>query len=284
MPFDLASIVQRTRKPRRRFITLREVAPPVGLSAELYRQCYKPVIDLWLGALPRILAEYERTLSAMTQDSPSDVQAEINAAATLFERLSLLLTPSLRNWALRAERVTDARWRGAVLSATGVDLQTLIGPEATRDTLESYIAWNTDLIRDVSDQTRKRIADRVFSGLNERKPAREVAKEIREAMGMARDRSLRIASDQVSKISNSLAEERRREAGLEVWMWLHSQKRHPRADHVARDQVLYSDNPALVGKKVDGKTVHAPPERGDRPGQQPYCGCRSRGVLVFEWD
>src|SRR5690606_20764421 len=129
-------------------------------------------------------------------------------AANAFERLFLTLTPALRTWAFRVEQITRQRWRGAVLAATEVDLGTLLGPEPIRDTLESYIAWNTDLIRDISDQARKRIAGRVFSGLTQRKPAREVAKEIREAVGMARDRSLRVASDQLSKVSSSLAEER----------------------------------------------------------------------------
>lgn len=319
MQFNLAAAAKRQRTIRRKSITLREVSAPLGLSTDLYVACYKPVVDLWAEAGNRIAAEYARTLSEMTADgvgfvnadigeeitqkpsipaglmvdslskeitldSPVDVQSEIDATQAAFERLYLVLTPAMRTWALRVEQVVRNRWRGAVLSATAVDLQTLLGPADVRDTLESYIAWNTDLIRDVSDQARKRIADRVFSGLTQRKPAREVAKEIREAVGMARDRSLRIASDQLSKVSSSLAEERRREAGLEVWMWLHSGKLHPRKEHQARDGLLYSDNPALVGKSVDGKVIHAPPERGDRPGQPVSCGCRSRGILVFEFD
>lgn len=279
--YDLAAAVRRQRNPRRKSITLREIVAPQMEAQNLYAACYRPVVNLWSEASRRIIAEYERTLSQMTQDSPADVQAEIDAAGEAFNRLFLTLTPALRDWALKVESVVRGRWRGAVLSATGVDLQTLLGPADARDTLESYIAWNTDLIRDVSDQARKRISDRVFSGLTQRKPAREVAKEIREAVGMARDRSIRIASDQLSKVSASLADERRREAGLEVWAWHHSGKRHPRVEHQARDGLLYSDNPALVGKKVGGKVIHAPPERGQLPGQLPFCGCRSRGVLLL---
>lgn len=282
--YDLAATTRRVRRPRRKSVTLREVAAPAGLATDLYIAVYKPAVDLWAAATPAIIAEYERTLASMTQDSPSDVQGQIDAAAEGFNRLFISLTPALRNWTLRVEQIVRTRWRGAVLSATSVDMQTLLGPADVRDTLESFLNWNAQLVKDVSDQAAKRIADRVFTGLTQRKPAREVAKEIREAVGMARDRSLRIASDQLSKVSSSLAEERRREAGLEVWMWLHSGKAHPRAQHVARDGLLYSDNPALVGKSVDGKVVNAPPVAGDRPGQQPFCGCRSRGVLVFEFD
>lgn len=282
--YDLAAAAKRVRKLRRKSIILREVAAPLGYGTDLYLAAYKPVVDLWAAAAPRILAEYERSLAALTQDSPADVQAEIDAAAERFNSLFLTLTPALRSWVLRVEQVVRTRWRGAVLSATSVDLQTMLGAGDVRDTLESYLAWNADLVKDVSDQARKRIADRVFAGLTQRKPARDVAREIREAVAMARERSVNIAADQLSKISASLADERRREAGLAVWEWRHSGKRNPRPEHKARDGLLYSDNPALVGKRVGGRTVLTPPERGDRPGQPPWCGCRARGVLVLEFD
>lgn len=284
MNIDLAAATRRARNIRRKSALLREVAAPAGLGTDLYRAVYLPVVQLWQEAGERIAAEYARTLAAMTQDSPADVQREIDAADSAFQRLFLTLTPALRTWALRTEQVVRGRWRGAVLSATSVDLGTMVGPADARNTLEGYLNWNADLVADISAQAKKRISDAVFSGLTQRKPAREVAKEIREVVGMARARSIRVASDQLNKVANSLAEERRQEAGIDVWQWVHSGKLHPRAQHVARDGLLYTDNPAHVGKKVDGKMIHKAPERGDRPGQQPYCGCRSRGVLVFEFD
>lgn len=284
MRYNLAALARRTRNIRRKSVTLREVAAPTMLATDLYQSTYKQIVDIWAQAAPQIAAEYARTLSAMTQDSPADVQREIENAESAATRLMLALTPSLRNWTVRVERSIRTKWRGAVLSSVGVDLETMLGPEDVRETLQSYIAWNTDLIADVSGEIKKRVSDRVYSGLSEGRPAREVAKEIDEAVGLGRKRSQRIASDQLSKISNSLADERRREAGLSVWMWHHSGKVHPRVQHQARDGLLYSDVAANVGKRVDGKVVHAAPERGDLPGQKPFCGCRSRGVLVFEFD
>lgn len=219
---------------------------------------------------PMIRDEVSRSIpygsACLTTDSPADIQREIDEGQSEFQRLFMELEPELRDWLIRVESWQRGRWRGAVLSATGVDLQTLIGPQDMRDTIEAYLRWNTALIRDVSDQTRKRIADRVFAGLTQRKPARDVAREVREAVGMARDRSQRIAADQLSKISNSLADERRREAGIDTWVWMHSRKRHPRADHQARDGREYTDATA--------------PQ--DTPGQLPYCGCRSRAVVRFD--
>ena len=283
MQFSLKEMAMRANPGRRkRAVTIRDIAPPATFATNLFQSAYKPVVLLWTRYAERIAAEYERSLSALTTDAPIDIQALLDEAGSDLERLFIILDAALRDWTLRVETWQRGKWRGAVLSATGVDLQTVLGPEDMRETLEQTIAWNTSLVRDVSEQTRKRISDAVFSGLTERQPAREVAKTIREATGMARDRSQRIAADQLSKLSGALADERRREAGLTVWEWVHSGKRHPRSWHVQRGGHYYSDDRARIGAEVDGKIVEAEPDRGDLPSRPPYCGCRARSVLVFD--
>lgn len=282
--FNLAQETRRTRNIRRKSITLGEVAAPAMLATDLYRSIYLPIIQLWAEASKPIADEYARTLAQMTTDSPADIQAQIDAADSAATRLVLTLTPSLRRWALLVERATRMRFVRQVFSATSVDLSTRLGPIDVQETLDAYLRWNVDLVADVSAQIKKRIADSVFTGLTQRKPAREVAKEISEAVGMGRKRALNIASDQLAKLSGSLADERRRQAGMTEWEWLHGGKVHYRPEHLARDGFYYTDDPANVGKRINGKEVRSPPERGDRPGQKPFCSCRGRSVLVFEFD
>lgn len=277
MRFDIAAIVKRTRNVRRSAIVIRDIAAPATMATDLYRVAYFPVITAWTDALLRIEAEYARTLAQMTQDSPADVQAEVDSAATALQRLVLTLTPQVRNWALRVEAWHRNRWRGAVLSATGVDLATMIGPEGVSAPLATHIEWNTALIRDVSDQIRQRVGNAVFDGLRNRMPARDVAKSINDAVGLGRSRSQRIASDQLQKLTSAISDERRREAGITAWEWVHSRKAHPRARHVERNGNYYTDDPAAVGDEINGKRLNAPPE--DRPGQLPWCGCRARSVI-----
>lgn len=282
MSFDLAAMARRQRNIRRRSITLPPIAVPATFATDLFRSCYLPVVEAWTEGATSIVAEYERSLSELTTDAPGDIERVLSALAGELSRLVLTLTPRLRDWTVRVERWQRNRWRGAVLSATGVDLLTMLGPETARRSLDQTIAWNTELIADVSAQVRQRVSSAVFSGLQERRPAREVAKQISEAVGMARSRSLRIASDQLSKLSGELADERRREAGISCWKWRHSGKRHPRETHRAREGRIYSDDPARVGTVVDGQTVAAPPPPGDLPSRPPYCGCRSQSVIVFD--
>jgi uncharacterized protein with gpF-like domain len=266
MPFDLKAMVSRTRVVRKKRIVLRDIVPPQTMATDLFRAAYLPIVEVWQRAAPRIEAEYARTLAEITTDAPADVQREIAAAESEATRLFLLLDARVRDWVLRTERWQRGKWRGAVLSATGVDLETLLGPDAVRASLETHLQWNTDLIADVSAQIKQRISNAVFDGLRNRTPAREVAKAISEATGLARDRSRRIASDQLAKLTSSLADERRREAGLADWEWKHSGKRHPRVDHQARDGKEYSD-------------ANPPPEM---PGQLPYCGCRQLPLIKFD--
>jgi SPP1 gp7 family putative phage head morphogenesis protein len=281
MNFDLATLTRRTHNPRRSSIVLRDIVPPATLATDLYRAVYLPIVQAWERAAAGIVAEYERTLS-ITQnsdarildnansmpiaDSPDDLQARLDAAQSEAERLFILLDAALRDWGVRVERWQREKWRGAVLSATGVDIATLIGPEDMRETVGTYLRWNSELVRDISAQARQRISNAVFSGLQNRTPVREVAKSIREATGMARARAQRVAADQLSKITSSLADERRREAGIDQWKWRHSGKLHARAEHLARNGKVYSEDDA--------------PQ--DRPGQLPYCGCRAQAVLVLD--
>lgn len=283
MRIDLPALAARANPGRRkRTTTFRDIIPPATLATDLYRAVYLPVVSTWARTADRVIAEYERTLSSMTTDAPSDITSILDQAEAELTRLVLLLRPALSDWTLRVERYFRSRWIGAVLAASKVDLTTLLSVDDVRETLETILGWNVDLVQDVSRQTRQRISNAVFDGLRARAPAREVARQIREATGLARDRSQRIAADQLQKLTASLATERRRQAGLSTYMWMHSRKKHPRVEHEHRDGHLFSDDPAMVGQVVEGKTVEAQPERGDQVGQKPYCGCRERAVLLFQ--
>lgn len=272
----------RARRPRRKVVILRPIIAPATLATDLYRAAYLPVVELWQNALAPIEAEYRRSLAALTADSPADLGAQLDQTDGEFLRLVQTLRLRLDQWTLRVEGWQRGKWRGAVLSATGVDIGTMIGPQDVRETLAAAIERNVALIKSVSDEARARIADAVFRGLNQRRPADEVAKDIQGYVGMAQDRARRIAADQIVKLGSSLAAERRREAGIDVWMWRHSAKRHPREWHLARNGVLYSENPAMQGREVNGQVVHKPPQATDLPGQPPFCGCVEQAVLVLD--
>lgn len=279
MTIDLAEMAKR-QGVRRSAILLRDFSIPQMLATDLYRACFMPIVDSWATALAAIEAQYERTLSAMTTDAPADLQGDIEAASTRASALAVTLGPKVRDWVSKVERWHRSRWAAAVEASTRIDLAMLLGPGDVQETLEAVIARNVALITDVSAQARSRIADAVFRGLVERRPSREVASEIRGAVDKARRRSRAIASDQANKLHSALSDQRRRDVGISTWAWAHSEKANPRPEHQARDGLIYSDDPADVGKQAAGQTIRTPPQ--DRPATLPYCACRARAVLLLD--
>lgn len=277
---DLATLTKRAKNPRRRVIPLRPI-PPLALQATaLYTSVYAPVIAIWSASLESITAAYAQSLGELQTDAPADVTARIEAASSSVSGVIVSLRFAIGRWSEAVEAWHRRRWVGNVLTATSVDLSTMLGAADVRATLATVIERNVALVSSVSDETRRRIADAAFRGLTERKPAAEFAKEIRGFVDMSRARARRVASDQLAKLGGELNDERRRQAGIDSFEWIHSGKRHPREDHKARNGLFYSDNPDRWGKRFDGKLFRKPPE--DRPSQLPFCGCTSRSVLIID--
>lgn len=248
---------------RRARIVLRPVTISPVLAGDLYRAAFAHIIEAWRAALPQLEAEYARTLSELVQDAPVDLSATMSAVEQGIATRALSITVAIRRWAFLVENHHRARWRAAVLSATKVDLATMIGPEAARISLEVAVERNVALVASVSQEARTRIAADVFQGFTERKPAREIAKAIAEKVEMSRRRALSIAADQTSKLGAQLNVERAREAGISKYEWLASHKKYPRPEHAARDGKVYAyGTPA-----------------GDEPGMAIHCGCVARAVL-----
>ena len=263
--FDLAS---RVARPSRKPIVLAKITTTQAQARDLFA-IYLRVVNAWGAGIDRVNAAYAKSLSEITIDSADDIKSAMDGIAAEVQRLVLLLTPDLRQWALRLEKVQRGKWVESVLSAASVDLNTVLTAGDVNDTLQAQIEWNVALIKDVSAEAQRRIANAVFAGLQQRKPAAEVAKEIREATGMVRARARRIASDQTVKLGERLNRARQEQAGLKFFVWVHSGKLHPRSWHLARNGRQFSwANPGIPSD--------------DMPGIPPFCGCTARGTITFD--
>jgi SPP1 gp7 family putative phage head morphogenesis protein len=265
--FDL---VTRVKRPSKRPIPLANIKPTQAQATDLF-VIYARVLAAWSARIAGVVDEYERSLvplasdavsetsKPLTQDSAATTGDAIDGIAAEIQRLVLLLTPDLRRWAIRVEAVQRGKWVQSVLSATDVDLNTILTAGDVEDTVGAAIEWNISLIKDVSDELRKRIANSVFAGFQRRAPAAEIAKEITDATGMARARARRIAGDQTVKLGARLNQARQEQAGITSFKWRHSAKRHPRSWHLHRD-----------GKVYPWEDNGIPPD--DMPGVPPFCG------------
>lgn len=274
----LALLIKRTGNRRKRFV-FASPEPRVMDRVRLYRT-YMRVVKHWQQAKEPIMAQYEEEIKyvrdeGLFQDNIDDLNATIDSEGNWFTRLFVELRAEIETWTLGVELWQRGKWRGAVLSASGVDLDTMLYAGDVEQTLQATIEQNVALIRDVNEKQRSQITQAVFRGLNQRLPARDVAAEIDRIADTGRKRALLIASDQLQKAATALSVERAHQAGLGGrYEWVHSGKLHPREWHKARNGKVFDD------AAKPGSEEYVPPD--DRPGIPIRCGCRRRGVLELD--
>ena len=269
MRIPLRALV-RAQNPRLRRITLRPIETTQSQADDL-AAIYARTVRLWQDARPRIVEAYRQELSAarvgdgLVRDDTGWLRAVIEAVAGQVQVELTFFEALFQGWASRLVRWHVRRFAANLKYASNVDLSSALEVAGVDGTVADALARNVALVRNISDQARGRIADIVFRGLQQRIPADQVAREIAEATGMARDRARRAASDQTVKLSSALDRERMRQLGFKEFRWRHSGKVHYREWHKARDgKVFRLDDPALVG---------------DMPGDQPFCGCVSQAYM-----
>lgn len=265
MAYDITAMAR--AKGIRRNLTIRPIEPARSLEQDLAR-LYLNVVKAWNA--DEILRGYT---GGLTTDAPSDQTNTIAQAEDTVTRLIAEFTRGLRAWVVRAEAVHRSRFVASIKAGTGIDLSFMLMGGEVAETLHLFIDRNTALVRDISSQAQGKISDAVWRGYQQRLPARDVAKEIRDATGFARARSIRVASDQNSKLSAALDNERQAEAGIDWIRWRSSHKKHFRPHHAARDGKVYDRR---TGKARDSDEV-VPAD--DRCGMQPFCGCRAQSFI-----
>lgn len=248
--------VARLNRPK----TLPPIRPTMALKADL-ASAYRPITDVWAKAIPDIMAAYDP--APITLDTAPEAEDAISTTARIAQFLAISLTPRIGNLAVRVVEWHKAKFAQYALTATGVELGTILQGAQSGDTVATFLARNVALVKSVSDDVQAKIADRVFRGFQERAPAREVAKDLAKIVDGGRKRGLRIASDQMQKLSAQLDTERMIDVGIKRWKWRHSGKRFPREIHKARDGKIYS-----FTNQPD-----------DLPGFLPFCGCVRQALL-----
>lgn len=248
----------------RRAITLRPIFTTRQQERDLAAM-YLRIVQMWeTGARDRVLPAYERSLAQYTGDSPADLQVEIGVVEnSVIQAILAGFAATYEDWFSDLVLWHINKLGSQLTYVDNVTLRTQLGP--ARETFEDYLARNVALVRNVSDQTRGRISDIVFRGLQARTPSRDIAREIAEATGLSRKRANRIAADQTVKASAALDRLRMEQLGITSFVWKWSGKRHGRPEHIARDGKVFEwgSEPAI----------------SDPPGFLPYCGCHARAHL-----
>lgn len=273
MPINLEALARANGVRRSR--PLPNIVPTKAQRDQL-RGIYLQVVAAWVnGATVRLLPEYRATVA----DSIPEYESKEAALAHEVEVLVANLTVTggaLDVWASGVERWHRNRVISGALSAARVDLSTMLSPFDVRQTVQEAIAWNTSLIRNVSEDMRQRIANVFFAGFRSNTPPRTIGREIAEVAGIGRRRANNIAADQTTKLSAALDRARQAEMGLEEWVWRSSHKVNYREDHLARDGKHYANSAA------EAQRIGVRPPPADLPGELINCGCTRQAWLRLE--
>lgn len=270
MPYSLAAMVRKAGV-RRRNIKFRPLKARPGQVVEL-RAIYALIMEAWDRHVDAIAEAYR---VGFIGDAPADVNRVIDIVMVETNRALVTIRGRVRNWTNKVERQHREQWRAGILTASGIDVGTMLHEGSTSMTVAASVERNVGLIRSINEDTRAKIADLVFRSVKERKPGREVAAAIRAQTDFSRKRAENVAADQTTKLYAALDETRQREAGLAQFIWRHSGKVHARPEHLERDGTLFNWE-AGEGPGED------PPDEDDMPGVPPFCGCTAQAALVDE--
>lgn len=270
MALDLPRIVARLSR-RRSPIRFNVIRPSANQERNLFL-IYNQVPREWAKvSRERIVPAYSATLEAyrpkdsLQRDDVPGLGGEINASEESVSRLIVKLTTDIQSWIVAAEAIHRKAFIASAKTAAGVNLSTILTVDGVQTTVDAILQANLGLIRNVSDDLRKRIADAVFRGFQIRQPMRDLAAIINEATDLGRRRSLLIASDQTTKMASALDRERQQEIGIDQFIWRHSGKVHYRPEHKARDgQIFRWDDEGIAD---------------DLPGYAINCGCKAQAYV-----
>jgi len=172
-----------------RMRTLPAIRPTLAQKSDLAK-INRVVVDHWAAQIPRLMAAYNPT--PLQIDNAQEAGQMLDEAERVSQILVLGINPRLRNYAVRIVEWHKAKFAQFAFTATGVAIDTALAGALSGDTVETFLARNLALIKDISATTQGKMSDVIFRGLQGRTPARQVAKELQEVVAVSRKRAQRV--------------------------------------------------------------------------------------------
>lgn len=273
MKFDLPAMVREDARRQRRnvgAIVIRGISVTRSIEEELRRIIVQVVRHWSAAAQSTILPMYGNELAAMRfvrDDANDNLQAAIAGTADDASRLVVTLGANVGEWVVRVERWHQGRWTDGVQSATGFNIGSLVSSLDAAEEVVAFTEWSSSLIRNVSDDMRRRVEAATFKGVANQEPRRAVGREIAKALKIGRARANLIARDQANKLSGKLDELRHREAGIDEYRW-----------ETARDERVRDTHRRNQGKVFSwGK----PPKVTGHPRTEINCRCTAQPYMAI---
>lgn len=254
----------RSADPTRREVRL----PAVGYSPHHdsgLENIYLSVVREWWVFCRDVLAPaYTRPPPLLSDSDGRQLEWLLQQRDSWINSRIVYQTDTLRRWVTSLGTWHAGRFVRSVRNATGVRVDGFIRMGDVRDALEERIEWNVSLIRGLSGDVRRRVANVIFESFALRRTRREFLRELAAAMGVSQRQARNIARDQSDKIQAFLNEFWQRMLGFDEYIWRTMRDERVRVSHRAREGVRFRwDRPPADG----------------HPGHPVNCRCLPEGYM-----
>jgi len=137
---------------------------------------------------------------------------------------------------------------GQVARELGLSVQPLKGAAKLQAARDRFMAENTALIKNIPEDMRERIEQKVRKGVESGKRWETIAKDLQGEQGIGERRARLIARDQVNKYNGALTEARMTKLGITHYRWQGAMDQRERPTHVALQGLVFAwDKPPPEG-------------------------------------
>lgn len=146
------------------------------------------------------------------------------------------------------KKESDAQLAQQLEKLTGLDLRSLFRDEDLTKIVDEAIAANVALIKSIPSQYADKVEAIILKGLQEGKPSRAVAEDIKALGGVTDRRARLIARDQLGKINSRISQIRQQKLGITHYRWRTARDERVRSSHRLREGDIYAwDDPPTDG-------------------------------------
>lgn len=216
------------------------------------------------------LASWAAEIAALRpdrMDTAADELADVlHAIALAIEALGSELDEA-RGVAREVARWNQRQINRQIRAVIGVDL--FAAEPWLESTTSVFARKNAALIKDVTTKGISDVSEIVSRGLQQGTPARGMAKEIEDRLGVTKRRARTIARDQVASLNGEITRNRQSQLGIKSYVWRTSMDERVREEHAARE-----------GEEFKWESAPS----GGHPGEDINCRCTAEPVMdrLFE--
>jgi SPP1 gp7 family putative phage head morphogenesis protein len=221
--------------------------------------------DQLRAALPaRLDAEDDDPTVELFDRVRADVESDVPSG-----RISLLAQQN----ALRVDEHVAGELKAQIKQVVAIDLH---APDTgVPQHVRNFVAQQITLVKGLTEKTLADTHSVVLEGIRQGLRAEEIAKQLREQVGLSKTRATIIANDQVGKLHGELTRLRQTSLGIKRYRWATSRDELVRPGHRALEGTTQSwDEPPVVNART-GKRAH--------PGMDThFYPCRCSAIPIID--